>query len=149
MSSPPLPSDDPAALRRALMLAQVSLMELGDEREAAATRLALLERTLTETQALANLKITERDHLAQVAAGLEDQARALTTHLAEVRIGLRQAQTRVAELQAALSAGEQLASDRLDRIGELETTVLALKSSRSWRWTAPLRSIERLFRRHS
>lgn len=149
MSSEAIPSSDPAALRRQLMLAQVSLMELEDSREELSTRLVLAERTLTEAQTLANTKIAERDHLAQVAAGLEDQARALTTHLAEVRIGLRQAQARISELQAALSASEQLASDRLGRIGELETTVRALKSSRSWRWTAPLRSIERLFRRHS
>ncbi len=144
-----MPSGDPAALRRQLMLAQVSLMELDDTRAELATRLELAGRTLAEAQALASAKIAERDHLASVAAGHEAHVHALAAQLAAAAAGLSQAQARLADLQAALSATEQLAGDRLGRIGELETAVHALKSSRSWRWTAPLRSLGRLFRRPS
>lgn len=143
--APPDSSEPPAPPRQQLILAQVRLLELTDAREALTTRLALLERLLTEAQALANAKIAERDHGAKVAAGLEEQAGRLNAELAAVQAALQQRQTRVTELQALLGAAEQSAADRLARIGELEATVRAMKSSRSWRWTAPLRTLGKLF----
>ena len=133
-------SELPASVRQQLVLAQVRLLELTDGREALATQLALLERTLAETQALAQGKIAERDHFAKATAGLE-------ARLAAAQTALQQGQVRLAELQAALRTAEQAAVDRLARIGELETTVRAMQSSRSWRWTAPLRALGKLFRR--
>ena len=67
----------------------------------------------------------------------------LTRQLAEAERGHL---ARHAELTTALAETTQVAAGRAARIQQLDVERHALKTSRSWRWTAWLRSIERLFK---
>lgn len=57
----------------------------------------------------------------------------------------RDQQERLGQLQAALDDTQAESASRLARIHELDAEQRAMKASRSWRWTAWLRSLERLF----
>ena len=68
--APPEPSDLVNRLRQQLILAQVRIMELEDERDALAPRWAELEQLLAAAQTLADGKIDESAHLGKVLAEL-------------------------------------------------------------------------------
>ncbi len=55
----------------------------------------------------------------------------------------RQQLDRLASLEASLRAAQAESATRLERITQLDAEQRAMKSSRSWRWTAWLRSLER------
>jgi len=67
----------------------------------------------------------------------------LTRQLAEAERSQRQ---RAAQLSTELAAAHTEASHRLARLNQLDAEQRAMKSSRSWRWTAWLRAIERRFK---
>ena len=79
------------------------------------TRLATAESSLNAAQ--------------QLTAGLADQ--------------LRQLQDRLHQLETQLADATTTGSTRQQRIVQLDAELRGLKSSRSWRWTAWLRSLER------
>ncbi len=66
----------------------------------------------------------------------------LTRQLAEFE---RQHLTRLAALEKELSAALSESSARQERINQLDAEQRTMKASRSWRWTAWLRSLERTF----
>lgn len=66
----------------------------------------------------------------------------LTRQLAESE---RQHLTRLASLEKELSTAQAEITARLERINQLDAEQRAMKASRSWRWTAWLRSLERIF----
>jgi chromosome segregation ATPase len=66
----------------------------------------------------------------------------LTRQLAESG---RQQLERIASLEADLASARTESAGRLERIDQLDAEQRALKASRSWRWTAWLRSLERKF----
>jgi predicted nucleic acid-binding Zn-ribbon protein len=66
----------------------------------------------------------------------------LTRQLAESG---RQQLGQISSLQTELAAARAESAGRLERIGQLDAEQRAMKSSRSWRWTAWLRSLERTF----
>lgn len=169
----PEPADLLQRLRQQLILAQVRVMEIGDERDATATRLAETERLLAEAQRLTDAKLDEAAHLERVRADLQaqfdhlrhqqhvthqalEQVRAQLAHTEtswrherEVTTGL---QLQLVAQNAALRSAEQHAAAletestaRAARLAELDREQRAMKSSRSWRWTAWLRSLERAF----
>jgi predicted nucleic acid-binding Zn-ribbon protein len=177
----PAPTDLPALLRQQLLLAQVRLMELEDERDELAPRLTETAALLAAAQSLAEQKVGEAAHLEQVRAGLQasfdhlrhvqhetnealNAARAEATQLAARRTELlaevehlhvltrqlAEAEQRLrqqgAQLGTDLAAARTESADRLTRIGQLDTEQRAMKASRSWRWTAWLRALERLFK---
>ncbi len=84
-----------------------------------------------------NLATRERSLLSEV-----ENLHLLTRQLAETE---RQQLARIDELQKALAAAESELSARVARINELDAEQRAMKASRSWRWTAWLRSLERTF----
>ncbi len=159
--SPETTADPAAPLRRQLILAQVQLMELEDARDALATRLAEAKRLLVEAQsaleAHANrVRVLEAEHEALTAArrALEERITQLDAALARnahteqtLRNQIAALEHQVADRTTALAAAEKLASAHATRIEELAAERQALKDSRSWRWTAPLRWLERAFRR--
>jgi len=55
----------------------------------------------------------------------------------------RQQLDRLAGLEAGLRTAQTEATTRLERINQLDAEQRAMKSSRSWRWTSWLRSLER------
>ncbi len=131
----------PAPVRQQLVLAQVRLLELTDAREALATRVALLERSLAEAQELANAGTAGRDHLAQVNARLEAHARQVQAQLDALQAEHRKNTEHLAEIAAALARTEQVATDRLRRSTDLQDKLRAVLATRSWRWTAPFRAL--------
>ncbi len=161
-------------VRQQLILAQVRIMELEDVRDETAARLAEHGQLLRAAQSLADQKMDEAAHAENNRAGLQAQFEHLqhiqqgtsetlaTTQarLAATEQALAQEKQAVAELTAQvgrLTTGRQHlearlgeaavhAGDREQRLTQLDADLRRLKSSRSWRWTAGLRSLERLFR---
>jgi chromosome segregation ATPase len=72
----------------------------------------------------------------QTALALRSQNEELTATVTSL-------QKHVQELDLLVADARQVAAQRLDRLKELDGEVRAMKTSRSWRWTAWLRSIER------
>jgi len=130
----PEPADLVPRLRQQLILAQVRIMELEDIRETLAPRLAELEKLLAQAQTLADLKTGEAAHLTRVladtqahAAHLQGMGVKLAEDLSAVAAKLEQREIRLTQLEAT--------------VRELESGLAAIKSSRSWRWTAWLRTL--------
>jgi hypothetical protein len=137
-TAPDNSAPDSAELRKQLILAQVQIMELEDLRDELHTRLAA-------THAL-RIESAQRE--------LQEECTRLRTSLREAReqsVGLvahlNQAQESLAERDRTLGDIHGVLATLRNRIEQLEAERLAMKASRSWRWTAPLRSIERLFLR--
>lgn len=171
---PPEPADLVQRLRQQMILAQVRLMELEDERDELAPRVTELENLLTSAQKLADQKLEEAAHLDQVRAGLQAQfehmrhmqhvtneaLNATRAQLAAAQQSLAEADARATSQEAALTSLRtnlaQGASDlqaarnalqaHSERIAQLDAELRALKTSRSWRWTAWLRALERALR---
>jgi len=167
----PEPAELIQRLRQQLILAQVRLMELEDERDEAAPQLTQAERLLGEAQALADGKADEAAHLERVRADLQAQyehmrhmqhvtnealestraqlaaAQAAGSEVEASREGLLlqlgRAQEELLGLEHALQRSREEAEARARRIDELDAEQRAMKASRSWRWTAWLRSLER------
>jgi chromosome segregation ATPase len=161
---PPAPApdeDSAAALRRQLILAQIQLMELEDARDDLASRLAASHDLLAQAQEIADRALAESDRAAAERRGLEADRSALQAsvdalHAALAAAGQREAAlaARLAEQGAQLAAHDQarrdaeaIAAARATRLAALEAERQTMKSSRSWRYTAPLRSLERALRR--
>lgn len=130
----PEPADLVPRLRQQLILAQVRIMELEDVRETLVPQLAELEKLLRAAQILADQKTDEAAHLGQVladtqahAAHLHEMGLKLAEDLSAVVAKLEQRETRITQLEATLR--------------ELESGLQAIQSSRSWRWTAWLRTL--------
>lgn len=175
MNPSPEPADLVLRLRQQLILAQVRIMELEDARDELSPRLEAAEQRLHEAQSLADAKLEESAHQARVLADLQAHCEHLrhvqhVTHTAleHTRAELAAAQASLARAEAELAAAsarnhqldrdlehlsarigelEALARDRAQRIATLDGELAAMKRSRSWRWTAWLRTLERTFRR--
>jgi chromosome segregation ATPase len=153
-------SGDTDPLRRELILAQVQLMELEDARDDLQTQLAAAHALLTETQCLADEALRERDRAAGENAALLAEREKLTAAEAVLRNELAAARAEIAargarldELAQNLATQEQAntvvsatARTASERVAQLEAERQTMKGSRSWRWTAPLRALERALR---
>ncbi|SDS25717.1 hypothetical protein [Opitutus sp. GAS368] len=116
-------------LRQQLILAQVRIMELEDEHDRLAPRLAEIEGLLAAAQRLADGKIGEAAHLGGVLADTQAHAAGLQQQLAGAGTDLSTARARLAQAETAVAAAEKA-------LDELRTEIAAMKSSRRWRWTA-------------
>ena len=85
----------------------------------------------------ATIAAREKNLLAEV-----ENLHLLTRQLAESG---RQQLQRIASTETDLAAARAESAGRLERISELDAGQRALIASRSWRWTAWLRSLERKF----
>ena len=141
-SAPSEPSDLVNRLRQQLILAQVRIMELEDARDSLTPRLAELEKLLRQAQALADQKLDEAAHLGKVLADCQAQC-------AQLQQAHQLAGQEIASVRTALAESSARANQQSEAIARLEISlrvaeagVLAVKSSRSWRWTAWLRALE-------
>ncbi|MDP2137573.1 MAG: hypothetical protein Q8J74_06930 [Candidatus Didemnitutus sp.] len=137
---PTEPSDLVPRLRQQLILAQVRIMELEDERDALKPRLAELEQLVPAAQSLADRKLDEASHLEKVLAGrtaqwenLEQAHRLAGQELESTRAALADATSRADQAQASAQRLESA-------LRVIDAELSSIKSSRSWRWTAWLRS---------
>ena len=110
-------------LRQQLILAQVRVMELEDQRDQLAPRLADTERLLVAAQALADSSVRDAAHLEQVRADLQAQFEH-QRHMQHItHLALEESRRREADLQEELAAREsQLGAARLAREQECTTS---------------------------
>lgn len=165
------PAEHLRRLRQQVILAQVRVMELEDERDAARHDLAAADQRVAEAQTLADAQTERADHLARTLESHQAEIQHLrhiqhVTHEAlndtrarlaatenDLATARAAAERLAAELQTALAeqrrTHDALAAAQTDiaaltqQLGELDREQRALKASRSWRWTAWLRALER------
>ena len=130
--APPEPSELVPRLRQQLILAQVRIMELEDERDQLAPRLAAVEALLRAAQQLADAKAAEAGHLAKVVTDTQAHAAKVQQLLEQAANDLNNTLARLTETEAARLEAEETAAS-------LRAEIAALKATRSWRWTAWLR----------
>jgi conjugal transfer/entry exclusion protein len=175
---PAVPADQLNLLRQQLILAQVRIMELEDDRDEMRPKLAGLEKLLAASQSVTDQKIEEAAHLEKVrvdlqaqyehmrhmqhvtnealqairaeAAALSSRETALLSEVENLHTLTRQladSTRKQIERIASLEAGHRTAlaesATRQERITQLDVEQRTMKSSRSWRWTAWIRSLER------
>jgi predicted nucleic acid-binding Zn-ribbon protein len=173
--APAAPADPLNLLRQQIILAQVRIMELEDTRDELQPKLAATEKLLAGAQTLLDLKLGETAHLNGVVADLQAQvehlrhmqhvthealaaARAENTAAARREQDLLAEQDRLKNLVLTHAEDvrrqlERLAATRAEtetqrrRIAELDAERRGMQTSRSWRWTAWLRAIERTVNR--
>jgi chromosome segregation ATPase len=137
---PAAPADQLNLLRQQLILAQVRIMELEDTRDSLTPRLQELALLLQQAQSLADHKTDEAAHLEEVLAETQlhvGQLQALQHHLAQEATTHGLAMT---EAVAALAARTETINRLQNELNNLRSELNHLHSSRSWRWTAWLRS---------
>lgn len=149
-------------LRRELILAQVQLMELEDTRDDLLTQLAAAQAQLAEAQQLADNALREQEFGASRHAALRDEherlaatAAGLNAQLADAFTATAAQSSRADALEKQLAIRERegaelaaSASAATSRVAQLDAERRGMLASRSWRWTAPLRALERALRRH-
>ena len=128
------PADQQNLLRQQLILAQVRIMELEDERDSLTPRLQEMERLLGQAQTLADRKLDEAAHLEKILTDTR-------THSAHLQQLQSQAAQDLAATRAAMTEATATLTQRNETIARLEAELRALHSSRSWRWTVWLRSL--------
>lgn len=169
----PDPAEILLRVRQQLILAQVRIMELEDARDETGSRLADTGKLLEAAQSLTDQKLDEAAHSEKTRADLQHQFEHLrhvqhvtnealenTRHqlttieqaLSQERqtssalaTQLRQLQETQEKLESQLREVTATNTARQQRIDQLDAEVRVLKSSRSWRWTAWLRALERVF----
>jgi len=138
---PAAPADQLNLLRQQLILAQVRIMELEDTRDSLSPRLEEMAQLLQQAQALADRKTDEAAHLEEVLAESQlqvGQLQALQHRLAQEATTHGLAMT---EAMAALAARTETINRLQNELNNLRSELNHLHSSRSWRWTAWLRSL--------
>lgn len=91
-----------------------------------------------------------RAELAQREATLAERDRALAAardHVTQLDQHVAQLRETIANLETQLNTATATAAAHAARIQQLDLELRTMKASRSWRWTAWLRSLERLVRR--
>lgn len=137
----PEPADLVPRLRQQLILAQVRIMELEDVRENLVPQLAGLEQLLRQAQTLADLKTEEAAHLTRVLADLQAQFTRLNEAHQAAAQELAATRATLAETTAQLARQTEASAQAAAARDRLEAELRAIKSSRSWRWTAWLRTL--------
>lgn len=89
----------------------------------------------------------ELEAAAKRAGDLRTVISNLEQHSTNLSTQLLRAEERGRDLDRQLNELQAVATARLERITQLDTEVRAMKASHSWRWTRPLRAVERYFQR--
>ena len=140
----PVPAEPPdlvPRLRQQLILAQVRIMELEDERDGLRPRLAELEQLLSAAQTLADRKLDEATHLEMVLGGRTTQCDHLQEALKQAAHEITTVRTILSDSAAGLAQQQESLAGLEAALRRAEADLSAVKSSRSWRWTAWLRAL--------
>lgn len=108
---------------------------------------------------LANLSLEETrahvQHLSTELTAVTGREKDLCTHVTQLEQQAVELATQAAQLRAHgdelarhLTELQSVAAERLTRLNQLDAEIRTMKATRSWRWTAWLRSVERRFGRH-
>lgn len=153
----PAPGEETAdrlsPLQKQLILSQVQILELEDLRDELQAAINHRTKVFSELQTIADGALLESQESRQVATRSQetlDRAQAENAGLRRQIETLQRAEAGIAEQLAAsrrqLADAQALAAAHASRIETLDAELRHLKASRSWRWSAPLRSLERIFR---
>ena len=144
------PTELPQRLRQQLILAQVRIMELEDARDELGSKLIETENLQRAAQLLADEKISFAQNANALVADCAAQLAATAQHAAQLRSELdettkllQQKTVEFAILEKGLAEATAAVSAAQSRVSELDAEMRSLQASRSWRWTAWLRSLER------
>lgn len=140
--APSDPAEHVRLLRQQLLLAQVRLMEIEDDRDATAARLAEVEALLSAAQRLADAKLDEAAHLARTLTDLQTAQQGLVIATEEKERMLQDARDSLSATQRDLANERSLRCALEARVERLVAEIATMKASRSWRSTAWLRAIE-------
>ena len=143
--APSEPSELQNRLRQQLILAQVRIMDLEDVRDTLAPKVAEFEQLLAAAQTLADRKLDEAAHLEKVLADSRAQVENLQVQLQKIAADLAGSRLHLTQAESDLLRVQHEASAQSTRRAQLEATLAAMKSTRSWKWTAWLRSLGRIF----
>lgn len=132
-------------LRQQLILAQVRIMELEDERDTLTPKVTELEQLLGAAQTLADRKINEAAHLEKILADTRAHVENLQVQLQKITAELAGVRSQLTRTEADLVRVQHEASAQSTRRAQLEATLATMKSTRSWKWTAWLRALGRIF----
>ncbi|MEO7412974.1 MAG: hypothetical protein ABIZ81_06425 [Opitutaceae bacterium] len=153
-ASPDEPLENLGALQKQLILAQVQILELEDIRDELQARGTEYSKLLCELQSIADRSLAELQnaHAAettarQALADAEKDNREVQIKLGALRRDFETASDRLSKALKLVDQVEGNAAGQKARIERLDAEMKNLKSSASWRWTAPLRSIRRVFGR--
>lgn len=161
-------------VRQQLILAQVRIMELEDVRDELTPGLHEARRLLHQAQLLvdqkadalahaksqhASLEIAHREliHVQHVTNEALNTARSehavaqsflasLREELAQLQIAQHDLRQALQNISSSLAESQTQLAQRDERIVQLDRELRLMKTSRSWRWTKMLRSIERWFK---
>lgn len=89
--------------------------------------------------------IQNPDH--RIIVGLQDDVAGLEVAISTVEIKLSEREKLISDRDRKLSELMQVSAANAERIDELESVISSIKRSKSWRVTAPFRSIVGLFKR--
>ncbi len=109
--------------------------------------LHVTNQALEQTRAELAARDAQLAGTRQELAAAHESHRQATARGDQLAAELRAARAEAHQLQQHIAELTTVAEQRSTRIGQLESDVRAMKASRSWRWTAWLRSIERALRR--
>ena len=123
-------------LRQQLILAQVRIMELEDERDQLSPRLTEIESLLAAAQQLADTRTGEAAHHGQVVADTQAHAAHLQQLIDQTAVALAALQAQLAQAETAATAA-RLGAEAT--IANLRAEIARMQATRSWRWTAWLR----------
>ena len=87
----------------------------------------------------------DRTNLRQSAVALNEQITGLRGQIANLDAQAVQLNHQISHLNLELTESKTTSATRAERINQLDAEIRAIKATRSWRWTAWLRSIERTF----
>lgn len=137
----PEPAELQHRVRQQLILAQVRIMELEDARAELAAKLAEAGQLQRATQALADRKLDEAAHLEKVLADIQTHLERLHQQQVQANRDFEATCAALAQSEAQLAAGNATVRQLVADLLKLNVELAAIKSSRSWRWTAWLRAL--------
>ena len=137
----PEPAELQHRVRQQLILAQVRIMELEDARAELAAKLAEAGQLQRATQALADRKLDEAAHLEKVLADIQAHLERLHQQQLQANRDFEATCAALAQSEAQLAAGNATVRQLVADLLKLNVELAAIKSSRSWRWTAWLRAL--------
>lgn len=106
-----------------------------------------LQHVLHVTNEALTATRTELQVREQELQGARAELAAVQAHAAELTVHLRGARDEIGRLENALRDQTAVGEQRATRIQQLDSELRHMKASRSWRWSAWLRSIERAMNR--
>lgn len=109
--------------------------------------LHVANQALEESRGQAQRQAAELQAAGERETGLRATLARLEQELAALLDRTARLEERGRDLERQIQELTSLAGARLDRINQLDAELRAMKASRSWRWTKPLRAIERFLGR--